>query len=157
MIRVRVCRLVRVCVLEPRISACFFLLDLLLLLTATDTTTTRVLTTAMQVWSYACMRCVCAPCTCSHGTTTFAQLVSVHHFYACVDIAYICVMCDVCAMIRKHVTCATTTITYCRTSIIMFKVYSGTQPGCCTSIIKYSKVNKFSAGQEFLLLITTRY
>ena len=68
MIRVlRVCRCVRVCVLEPHISACFFWLCLLLL-TATDTTTMRVWTTAMHVWSQ-CMR-VCVVCVLRVRTAT---------------------------------------------------------------------------------------
>ena len=47
---------------------------------------------ACVVTMYACMRCVCAPCTAySHGTTAIAQQICVDHFYACVDIAYVCV------------------------------------------------------------------
>ena len=48
------------------------------------------------VMTYACMRCVCAPCTYSHGTTAIAsQQLCVVHFYARVNLAYTCecVMC----------------------------------------------------------------
>ena len=100
MIRVlRVCRCVRVCVLEPHISACFFLA-----LLAAAYSYGHYYYACMDhcyacvVTMYACMRCVCAPCTYGHGTTAIAQQVCVEHFYACVGTAYIrvCVMCACC-------------------------------------------------------------
>ena len=54
------------------------------------------------------------------GARTIAQQVCVDPFYACADIAYMRMY--VCAMIRKHVACATTNTTYCFTSIVRFKV-----------------------------------
>ena len=125
MIRVRVGRCVRVCVLEPHMSACvfFFWLCLLLLLTATDTTTMRVWTAAASMFGNdVCVVCVLRVRTAtvqqqSHSkfVWTTSMRVLPLHMYA---------LCDVCAMLREHVACETTT--YCCTSVIMLKVNNTT-------------------------------
>ena len=98
-IHVRVCRWVRVCVLDPHISAFRFFVLLAAAYSYGHYYYARVdHCYACLVMMYACTRCVCAPCTCSNGTTAIAQQDCVDHFYACVDIAYTCVR-DVCAIV----------------------------------------------------------
>ena len=118
MIRVRVCMCVRVCALEPHISA--FLFFALLAAAA--------MCYACLVMMYACMRCLYAPSAYSHGTTAINRTaslcgsLSLCAFWHCI---YMC-MCDVCAMIRKlwHVLLLLNSATFCCTSIIMFNVNS---------------------------------
>ena len=97
---VRVCRCVRlrICVLEPHIYLFhnFFVFSASLLLLPYHV-----------VCITPCLKLSSSLLCDSHGTTAVAQYVCVDHSYAFVGMIYARVSC-VCAMIRKHVACATT-------------------------------------------------
>ena len=84
-----VCAYLSACrsVLEPHISASSFCFAPLA--AAYSYGTRRVWATAIHVWSWLRVCCVCAPCTYFHGTTAIAQQVCVDHLYECVEIAYV--------------------------------------------------------------------
>ena len=93
-------RCVRVCVLEPHIRAIFLLC--LLLLIPLRTLLLCVCGPLLRMFRNGVLRSmrvcvVCAPRTYTCGTTAIAQKVFVDHFYAYVDIAYICV-CVMCVL-----------------------------------------------------------
>ena len=139
----RVCRCARVCVLEPHISAFFvFCSACCCCLQLRTLTTMRVCVD--HCYTCLVMRYACMPCVCS----VYVQSRYNNNRTASLCGPPLCV-CDVCGMLGKHVTYATTftCTTYCWKSTPMFKVKNSTQQDCCTSTI-YTK-NRFKVNNSY--------